>query len=118
MIIIISENQWETGCTGKTNPHEGSIRFIRISFLNFLVFHSVENFVDLINILRVYQRMEFQMSLKTHFLHHHPSIISTDPYVFSDGHEESCNLKILKTKTRHLDWFNPNMMDDYSWFLQ
>ena len=81
--------------------------------------HRAEHYVELVdNVLKAYQRMGCQMSLKMHFLHSHLDFFPPNLGEVSDGHGKRFHQDISVMETRYQGRFNPNMIGDYCWFLQ
>ena len=86
---------------------------------NFLGIHKAENHHQLVpNMLKSYEGMECQMSLKILFLHSHLDFFPANLGAVSDEHGESFHQQISIMENRYQGNFNPNMMGDYCWFLQ
>ena len=98
------------------------------SFVNvvkqFLENHKAENHHQLTqNMLKSYERMRCQMSLKMHFLHSHLDFFPANLRAVSDEHvsDEHCkrfHQQISIMRNRYQGNFNPNMIGSYCWFLQ
>ena len=93
------------------------------SFFNvvkkFLENHKAENHHQLIqNMLKSCERMGCRMSLKMHFLHSHLDFFPANLGAVSDEHGKCFHQQTLIMENRYNCNFNPNLMEDYCWFLQ
>lgn len=83
---------------------------------NFLGNRRTENYVLVVNeLLRTYQELGCNMSLKIHFLHSHLDFFPTNCGSVSDEHGERFHQDISAMEKRYQGKWNASMLADYCW---
>ena len=70
------------------------------------------------DLIKSYQRLGCNMSLKLHFLHSHLSFFPENPSDLSDEHGERFHQDIAAMETRYKGKWSPAMLADFIWSLQ
>ena len=68
-------------------------------------------------LLKSYEDMRCQMSLKIHFLHSHLNFFPLNFGAVSDEHRERFHQDITKMESNYQGKWNPGMMGDFCWML-
>ena len=90
----------------------------RLVSTNFLGNVKAENYKELVeDMLRKYQKLGCNMSLKIHFLHSHLDFFSDNCGMVSDEHGERFHRDIATMEQRYQGKWSTTMLADYCWTL-
>ena len=86
---------------------------------NFLGIHKSVNYEEVVeDLLKSYQTLQCNMSLKIHFLHSHLDFFPANLGAVSDEHGERFHQDIFQMEKRYQGKWSPHMLADYCWTIK